>query len=103
MNEGLSMNKLLGIILMGAIVIGLAPYARGIGTPNPPPGISADNWVAMGESAGFVITSAGNDLHRGLRNEPNTMKGYFVIRRKDFWVRVDASPGYETRPANLAH
>jgi hypothetical protein len=97
------MNKFISIVLIGAIVVGIAPYARSVGTPSPPPGISADNWVAMGESAGFVFTSSGNDLHQGLRSEPNTMKGYFMVRHKDFWVQVDVSPGYETRPANLSH
>jgi hypothetical protein len=97
------MNRVLSVLLVGAIAVGMVPYARSVGTPSPPPGVSADNWVAMGEAAGFVITSASNDFHQGLKNEPNAMKGYFMVRHKNSWVRVDASDSYALRPANVAH
>jgi hypothetical protein len=97
------MNRTLRVGLVAAIALGVVPYALSIGTPSPPPGISADKWVAMGDAAGFVITDVGNDLRNGLRSEPNTMRGYFMVRHKDSWVRVDVSPGYETRPAAFAH
>jgi hypothetical protein len=97
------MNRVLSILLVGAIVIGMVPYARSVGTPSPPPGVPADNWVAMGESAGFVITSASNDFHQDLKSEPNAMKGYFIVRHKDSWVRVDASDNFQLRPAKAEH
>ena len=96
------MNRTLGILLAAAIAIGIVPYARSIGTPNPPPGVSADKWVPMGDAAGFVFTEVGNDFRQGLKSEP-TMHGYFMVRHKDSWVRVDASPGYETRPVAFGH
>jgi len=95
------MNKALGVLLLVAIAAVIVPYAQGLGTPSPPPGIAADNWVAMGEAAGFVITKADNDFRQGLRSEPNSLKGYFMIRVKGAWVRVDTTAGYETHPAAL--
>jgi hypothetical protein len=97
------MNKVLSILLVVAIAAGIVPYARGVGAPSPPPGIAAGKWVPMGESAGFVITGSGNDFRQGLKSEPHTMKGYFVIRIKESWLRVETAPDYETRPAAFTH
>ena len=84
------MNKLLSFLLLGAIAIAAIPYARGLGTPEAPPGITADRWISMGNVAGFVITGTANDMRKGLRNEPNVVKGYFMVRPAKTWVRVDA-------------
>jgi len=97
------MNKILGVILLAAIAAGIVPYAHSLGAPDRPPGIAADSWVAMGETAGFVITKADNDFRQGLRSKPNTLKGYFMIRVKNAWLRVDTTAGYETHPAALQH
>ena len=95
------MNKVFGVLLLVAIAAGIVPHAHSLGVPSPPPGIAADNWVAMGETAGFVITKADNNFRQGSRSEPNTLKGYFMIRVKGAWVRVDTTAGYETHPAAL--
>lgn len=58
------MNKILSLLLIAAVVFAAVPYARGLGTPEAPPGIAADHWIAMGEAAGFVITDTANDLRR---------------------------------------
>ena len=97
------MNKVLTIFLAVAIVAGIVPYARGVGAPSPPPGIAADNWVPMGEAAGFVISGAGNNFRQGLKSESNTISGYFMIRLKGSWMRVETAPGYETQPAAFGH
>jgi hypothetical protein len=86
------MNKLLSLLLVTAIAIAAIPYARGLGTPEAPPGIKADHWIPMGDAAGFVITDIGNDLRQGLRTNPNVVRGYFVVRPDHTWVRVDAGP-----------
>jgi hypothetical protein len=94
------MNKILSVALAAAIAIAAIPYARGLGTPEAPPGIAADHWVAMGEAAGFVITDTANDLRKGLRTEPNVVKGYFMVRPAKTWVKVEAGPEsgvYQTR------
>lgn len=96
------MNKILSLLLVTAIAIAVIPYARGLGTPEAPPGISADHWISMGEAAGFVITDTANDLRKGLRTEPNVVKGYFMVRPARTWVRVEAGPEggvYQTRLA----
>jgi hypothetical protein len=85
------MNKILSLLLLTAVVIAATPYARGLGTPEAPPGIVADHWISMGDAAGFVITDTGNDLRKGLRSEPNVVKGYFMIRPARIWVRVESA------------
>jgi hypothetical protein len=41
------MDKVFGLLLVVAIAIGIVPYARSLGTPEPPRGIAADHWVPM--------------------------------------------------------
>jgi hypothetical protein len=94
------MNKLLSLLLVSAIAIAAIPCARGLGNPEAPPGVTADHWVAIGNAAGFVITDTGNDLRKGLRTEPNVVKGYFMVRPAKTWVKVEAGPEngvYQTR------
>lgn len=86
------MNKILSLLLIAAVVFAAVPYARGLGTPEAPPGIAADHWIAMGEAAGFVITDTANDLRKGLRTDPTAVRGYFMVRLARAWVRVDPSP-----------
>lgn len=97
------MNKLLGVLLAAAIVFAAVPYARGLGTPEAPPGVAADHWIAMGEAAGFVITDTANDLRKGLRTEPNAVRGYFMVRAARSWLRVDPSPGSGVYETQLMH
>jgi hypothetical protein len=68
-------NKILGEFLATAVVIGLAPYARSSGPPLLPPGISADNWITLGDRAGFVITNG--DSLVGSTSAVSVAKGYF--------------------------
>jgi hypothetical protein len=89
------MNKLLSLLLVATIAIAAIPYARGLGSPEAPPGIPADHWISMGTAAGFVITGTDNDLRKGFRDEPNVVKGYFMVRPAKTWVRVEA--GRENR------
>lgn len=84
------MNKLLSLLLVAAVLFAAVPYARGLGTPEAPPGVAADHWIAMGGAAGFVITDTGNDLRKGLRTEPNVVKGYFMVRPAKTWVKLEA-------------
>ncbi|HEV7613116.1 MAG TPA: hypothetical protein VGO37_14645 [Steroidobacteraceae bacterium] len=93
------MNKALSILLVVAIAALVVPFARGVGSPSPPPGISERSWIPMGEAAGFVITDIASDFRKGLRTESSTMKGYFMARREGAWFRVDSSPDYEAHPA----
>ena len=91
------MNKLLGVALAMAICVGVIPYARSIGTPPVPPGIDASRWVAMGDSAGFVINK--DDSPMGSAAAVGVVKGYFMVRRSGAWMRIDSAPGYGIHPA----
>jgi hypothetical protein len=86
------MNKLLSLLLVATIAIAAIPYARSLGAPEAPPGIAKDHWIAMGEAAGFVITDQVNDLRKGLRTDPNAIRGYFMVRHASAWLRVDPTP-----------
>jgi hypothetical protein len=97
------MNKNLSLLLVLAIAIAAIPYASGLGTPEAPPGIAADHWIAMGAAAGFVITDTANDLRRGLRNEPNVVKGYFMVRPAKTWVKVEAGAEDGVYQTQLVH
>ena len=95
------MNKVLSLLLVTAIAVGIIPYAHGVDTPLVPPGVSADHWISMGAAAGFVITGGGNDLQKGFRTENNVVKGYFMIRAKGAWLRVDSGPEVGFTPTRL--
>jgi hypothetical protein len=88
------------LLLAGAVIVGSIPYARSINAPNVPPGIAAQNWISMGDQAGFVVTSAANDLQNGLRSEQNVLKGYFMLQHKGRWLRVEPGPAAGVYPTD---
>lgn len=46
----------------------------------------------MGNAAGFVITDHINDFRKGLRTDPNAIRGYFMVLHASVWLRVDPTP-----------
>jgi hypothetical protein len=86
------MNKIFSLVLVATIALAAIPYARGLGAPGPPPCIAADHWIAMGNAAGFVITDHINDFRKGLRTDPNAIRGYFMVLHASVWLRVDPTP-----------
>jgi hypothetical protein len=57
----------------------------------------------MGNAAGFVITGIANDLRKGLRDDPNVVKGYFMVRPAKTWVKVDAGQDNGVYRTQLIH
>jgi hypothetical protein len=95
------MKKVLGLFLAVAIVTSVVPYARSLGTPTPPSGISAEDWIPVGDAAGFVV--ARGNLPPGLTTTtPGTLKGYFMVRRGTAWFRVDSAPDYGAQKTMMA-
>jgi hypothetical protein len=84
------MKKVIGLMVAAAIVGAMGPYARGVGNSGLPPDISADNWIALGDMAGFVVTN--NDSLIGSTRSVGVAKGYFMVRRGSTWLRIDTSP-----------
>jgi hypothetical protein len=84
------MNKVIGLLIVIAVVIGVGPYARSLSAPPVPPGISADNWIALGDTAGFVITNGDSLI--GSTSSVGVARGYFMLRRGGNWLRVDSTP-----------
>ena len=75
-------------------------YPLGLGElqrSGTPPGVSANDWVPMGEAVGFVIEHGDSHMNR-----PGVLRGYFAILRGDKWMRVDPNPEMAIRPAELA-
>jgi hypothetical protein len=97
------MNKIFSLLLIVAIAIGVAPYARSLGTPEPPRGVAAGNWIPMGDAAGFVITGDASDPKQGLRVGGNDqVKGYFMIRRGGSWSPISNEPDAGAYRASLS-
>jgi hypothetical protein len=97
------MNKIFGLLLIVAIAIGIVPYARSLGTPEPPRSVAADHWVPMGDAAGFVITGDASDPRRGAKEGGSgQVKGYFMIRRGGAWSRISNEPDEGVYKASLA-
>jgi hypothetical protein len=94
------MKQILGIALAALIVISVAPYARSLGSSSPPPGVSANDWIPFGNAAGFVIAS-GNSVPTATNPVAGTVKGYFMVRRKDSWLRVDSAPDYGVQKTTM--
>jgi hypothetical protein len=92
------MKQILGLVLAAVIIISAAPYARSLGTPSPPPGVSADDWIPLGDSAGFVVAH-DNSMPAVTNPSAGTVKGYFMVHRKYRWLRVDAVPDYGIQKA----
>lgn len=80
-------------------VVGVMPLARSLDAQSTPPNVNANEWVPIGDAAGFVIT------HRAFGDAPvpGSVKGYFVVRRSGAWLRVDSQPDLKTTPAAVDH
>ena len=93
------MKRLIGLLLAIAIVVSVVPYARSLGTPSSPLNIAAKNWIPLGDTAGFVIT-------RPLPGDPwpaaGMVKGYFMVRQGNDWLRVDSGQDLQVQPATIA-
>jgi len=84
------MKRIIGLLLVAAAVIGIGPYALSSNAQVLPPGISTDNWIALGDRAGFVVTNGDSLI--GSANSVGVAKGYFMLRRAGTWLRIDSTP-----------
>jgi hypothetical protein len=97
------MRKTFALLIGFAIIAGVAPYARSLGTPSAPPGVAANDWIALGDAAGFVIAhDAGRPMSDAARHKPGTVSGYFMVRRQSTWLRVDPVPPYDVQKAVMS-
>jgi len=92
------MKLILGIVLGTLIAILVTSNARSLGNPSPPPGVSAMDWIPLGDAAGFVVVHDDASPNR-INPAAGTVKGHFVVRRKDHWLRVDSTPDYGAQNA----
>jgi hypothetical protein len=94
------MKKLFGLLLIVAVAIVAIPIARSFGVLPAPPGISTNDWIPLGETAGFVITRANGPL--GEQSKPGFVRGYFMVRQASAWLRVESDLQSQLHPATLA-
>lgn len=57
-----------------------------------PPGVSAANWIAIGDNVGFVVTPGA------VNQEPGVLAGYFLAWHEDSWKRIDTGGGVRFQP-----
>jgi hypothetical protein len=95
-----AMKRIIGLLLIGTVVVGIAPLARSLDAQSMPPNVSSSDWVPISDAAGFVIT---HDTFGSAQPTQGSVKGYFVIHRSGAWLRVDAEPNMRTTPAGAGH
>ncbi len=83
------MNKIIGLLSATVLVLGVDPHAVSSDAAAIPPGISADNWIALGDRAGFVLTNGDSMI--GSTSTVGVAKGYFMLRRAGVWLRIDTA------------
>jgi hypothetical protein len=83
------MHKVFGLVLATSLVMGVGQSAVSSESPVPP-GVSADNWILLGDRAGFVITNGESLI--GSTTAVGVARGYFMIRRGGIWLRIDTAP-----------
>lgn len=94
------MKKLFGLLLILTIAVVAIPIARSMGVPPAPPGISARDWIPLGDTAGFVVTHANAPL--GEPSMPGFVRGYFMVRpATSTWLRVESDLQSQLHPATL--
>ena len=86
------MNKAIGLLLATVVLVGMGQHALSSSASLLPPGISADNWIALGDRAGFVITNGDSLI--GSTSSVGVARGYFMLRRAGTWLRIDSGPDY---------
>ncbi|HKQ14798.1 MAG TPA: hypothetical protein VJT80_15295 [Steroidobacteraceae bacterium] len=57
-----------------------------------PPGVTADNWIPIGEKMGFVVTPGRPAA------DPSVLAGYFVAWHGDSWKRIDSAGPFQFQP-----
>jgi hypothetical protein len=87
-----TMKKLIGLLLVTAAAAGIGPHTLSWGDSLLPPGISTDNWIALGDRAGFVVTNGDSLI--GSTGSVGVATGYFMLRRAGTWLRIDPAPDY---------
>jgi hypothetical protein len=95
------MKKAFGLFCVVAILLCAVQVARSLGVPPVPPGISANDWIPLGNEAGFVIT---HDLSpTSAPPKAGEVRGYFMVRPGNRWLRVDSQAELQQYPAKLSH
>jgi hypothetical protein len=94
------MKKAFSVFFVVAMLLCAVQMARSLGVPPVPPGISANDWIPLGNQAGFVISHDLSATSAPLK--AGEVRGYFMIRPNDRWLRVDPQAELQQYPAKLS-
>jgi hypothetical protein len=77
-------------ILITVLGIGIVALVLAVGEPQKPsadvpPGVGLAEWIPLGESYGFVITSATTNRTQFV---DNGLYGYYAIKKSGNWYRT---------------
>ena len=77
-------------VLITVLGFGLVAFVLAAGEPQKPPadvppGVGLEEWVPLGESFGFVITSATTNR---VEFADNGLYGYYAIKKSGKWYRT---------------
>jgi hypothetical protein len=57
-----------------------------------PIGVSATNFIPLGDKMGFVVTPGAN------AREPGVLRGYFLVWHEGSWKQIDSGAGVRFQP-----
>lgn len=84
------MKTVFAIFLTVFLVVATQHRIKAADESSVPPGISAEAWLPIGETAGFVISSSGMSTQKDASGQ--VVRGYFFAKKNGTWFRLDAVP-----------
>jgi len=79
-------RTVLSIVALASMLT-VIPSVRGADAPSRPTEVAEADWVAFGDSLGFVIE------HERTNGRDRSVQGHFMVRRAGGWWRLDAQGG----------
>ena len=84
------MKTVISVFVALVIAIALHQGVKAAGESSMPPGISADAWVPISDTAGFLISPSAMPTQKGASSQ--VLTGYFFARKNGIWFRLNAAP-----------
>ncbi len=53
-----------------------------------PPGVGTEEWIPLGQSFGFAVTSPTNNNVEEFVDNTRALHGYYMIKKSDKWYRT---------------
>lgn len=80
------------LVIVAVCALGLlTSLVLGQDQPPLPPGVTASEWIPMGENVGFVVLP-------GSAQNPQRLTGYFLAKHGNTWKRLDSQGAFDFQP-----